>query len=221
MKAEEVDARERVNDRKQRQEQADDAFDAVVEMVAFTVVTEAQSAAFRERLTTYDVATIEALQANTEALQVVAEEREALLDKAHVLGDGRRVFETKDGLRVFDENGHEVAADVITAAEIGNNRPKWERFEEVSDRHAVLHAEHAGLLAFQEKLDAMNERFDAGDVSTAEMEKFEATLDDAAPAALDAYLPQRPDATGPRETGWMPEGFAADRIAEPVIGLEL
>lgn len=68
----------------------------------------AEIAAFTVRLDSYDAATVEAMIANEEALAKVREDVKIMLDKAYMLDDGRRVFKTEDGTRIFDEQGQEV-----------------------------------------------------------------------------------------------------------------
>lgn len=45
---------------------------------------------------------------NGRALERVQEDLRIMVDKAYVLPDGRRVFKTEDGMRVFDEHGEEI-----------------------------------------------------------------------------------------------------------------
>lgn len=62
---------------------------------------------FTVTLDTYDHAIVIALMENQEALDSVNDQIDRLLDRAHVMADGRRVFKAEDGTQVFDEFGQE------------------------------------------------------------------------------------------------------------------
>ena len=57
--------------------------------------------AFSIKLDTYETATVEALIANEKAMELVQARLDDLLDRAHVVEDGRRVFKTRDGEHRF------------------------------------------------------------------------------------------------------------------------
>lgn len=63
---------------------------------------------FTVKLDRYDTATVQALMDNERDVLAVREKIDAMMLKAHVLPDGRRVFKTEDGTRVFDEFGAQL-----------------------------------------------------------------------------------------------------------------
>ncbi len=81
---------------------------AFVDMAFVVMATDTELADFNVTLDAYDAATVDALMENEEHLKAVRQELKILLDQAYVLPDGRRVFKTEDGTRVFDEQGVEV-----------------------------------------------------------------------------------------------------------------
>jgi DNA repair ATPase RecN len=130
------------------------------------------------------------------------------LGKAHVLPDGRRVFETEDGLRVFDEHGRELDASTISPEEIEDSRPRWETAKQAIDRLDALTQEREHLLVYQEKLDHARERLDAGDLTREEFDNLRDELKDDMPESVREQLSEleqeqetaaEPDATPAEE----------------------
>lgn len=176
-------------DRERRQKQdefRDDASD-LIDIVA-TIITTEQAATLRLELNTYEVATIEALQANREALDLARERLAETLLRAHVLEDGRRVFKTQDGTQVFDEHGDELTADIITPEEIDDGRPTWEQFKAERDAVRALEAEQSELLEFQSELDAAAELLDSGKMTQNQFDEIRADLRRNAPDAVRAQF---------------------------------
>lgn len=87
--------------------------EAELSSFADAIVSASEIAEFEVDLDRYDTATVAALQENEVQLAQVRERMDALLGQAYVLPDGRRVFKTEDGLRVFDESGKELDASTI------------------------------------------------------------------------------------------------------------
>ena len=81
-------------------------------------------AAYRVELSMYDTATVEALMDNQEKLDEVRDRIDVMLTEAYVLADGRRVFRTKDGLHVLDEQGQELSKDIIDPDSIADHKPR-------------------------------------------------------------------------------------------------
>ncbi len=175
-------------ERKAKAERAEndmsDALDAAV-----LVVTAAEIADFRVELDTYDAATVAALQENGLALEHVRERLDAMLAKAHVLPDGRRVFKTEDGLQVFDEHGNAVEAETIAPQEINDARPRWEAYKPHLDEKQRLLAEQSDLLDYQAQLDDARDRLDAGDLTREEFYALREDLKEQAPDAVRARVP--------------------------------
>lgn len=153
-------------------------------LMAELLASPAEVAAFRLRLDRYDAATVEALLENQKALDAVQRRIEKRLMEAHVLPDGRRVFKTLDGTRVFDEHGQEVGPDIIDPDSIDNSKPRWDIHGADLEVRRLLLEEREQLLDYQQKLDAARERLDSDDITKKELERFEADLADNAPASV-------------------------------------
>ncbi len=175
-------------DRKARTDRADNEFSEFAD-AALLVVSSDEITSFRSELDSYDAATIAALNENRIALERVQERMEVLLDQAHVLPDGRRVFKTENGTQVFDEFGHEVDPAVIDPDQIDNSRPHWESYEPHFVAKIRLLNEQTKLFDYQEKLDDARERLDTGKITRAEYEELQADIRDSAPERVREHLP--------------------------------
>ena len=184
---------------RERRERNEDARNDDAELMDFAMVmvSAAEIDAFRLDLDQYDAATVGALQENERELIEVRERMDHLLGQAHTLPDGRRVFKTEDGLRVFDELGAEVDASTIDSDLIDDFRPRWETYKPELDRLSVLMEQRAELLAYQQKLDEARDRLDRGDLTR---EEFDALRDDmkvAMPDAVRSHIPELADSQEP------------------------
>lgn len=159
-------------------------------------------AAFRTRLDTYDAKTVEALMLNQEQMDTVRRAMDDMLQKAHVLPDGRRVFKTIDGQKVFDEHGTELAPEVVDPKRIDEKNPRWETFKGNLDQYEQLRTERRDLHDFQDRLDTTRERLDKGGVSERDMERMKEELASAMPDRVRRKL----DADDPA---------ALDRLGDP------
>ena len=153
---------------------------------SFVIATDEQIAAFTVKLDTYDTATIEALMENEQALEQAREKVRIMLDKAYVLPDGRRVFKTEDGTRVFDEHGEEVKA--FDADLIEDWRPHYEEFRAGVDEEKALEAEREELLDYQGELDEARERAAEDGLTEAELEDLEQRIEQDMPDAVKRHL---------------------------------
>ncbi len=180
----------RQQEERQRREEREEARTDSAELLdmAALIVTEMEINAFRVEIDRYDVATIEALQQNEIALAKAREDLDRLFAKAHVLADGRRVFKTQDGTRVFDEFGHELAPDVVAPDEIADERPRWETAREIITKHKELAEERQELLDYQAKLDEARERLDAGDLTRDEFDRLREELTADMPDTVRAHV---------------------------------
>lgn len=179
-----IKMKEEQDKKKEREREADQ--DAILDTMMVVLVTETEIADFNVKLDAYDTATVEALMENEEALAKVREDIRIMLDKAYVLPDGRRVFKTEDGTRVFDEHGVEV--ENIDPNEIEDERPRWERFSERLEAHENLIEERKGLVEFQEQLDEVREEANEDGLTKAELEELEKRLEENAPDAVKAKM---------------------------------
>ena len=175
-------------ERRERQDRAEQDMSDLVDMAAM-VVTTAEIDAFRVELDVYDTATVMALEDNRLALEAVRERLDLLLANAHVLPDGRRVFKTEDGLRVFDEHGVELALDEIDPDEIADHLTKWEEYEPVAQEAERLLDERRELLDYQDGLDQARERLDRGDINRDEFERLQDDLKITMPDAVRRHVP--------------------------------
>jgi len=184
-------------EQRKRNNRDDGIEDDAIELLdmAMLIVTEAEVRRLRLELDRYDAATIEALYQNEAELALVREKLHRMLAEAHVLPDGRRVFKTEDGTRVFDEHGEEVDAETIYPDEIGDDKPTWESYKLLKEERDALERQRQELLAYQEKLDAARERLDAGDMTREEYERLREELTGQMPDAVRARIPELADET--------------------------
>ena len=179
---------ERIDRKREEDGKAGEASKSTVETMIYTGTGPAKMLERLERLSIYDQALVEALQANREALDASEEQLDALLTEAHVLEDGRRVFKAEDGLRVVDEQGQALGADEIDPDRIEDWRPSAETYLSARVRHQELLETQAELIDYQTRLDEAQDRLAEGDLSEEEVEALDDLLGDA-PTALRAHLP--------------------------------
>lgn len=115
---------------------------------------------------------------------------DALLERAYVMDDGRRVFRTEDGTQVFDEFGDEVSADELDPAEILDSNPVWEEFRPHLESKIELEAQRETILDYQQQLDEAREALAEGEITEAELEEIETRLTETMPDAVRARLPE-------------------------------
>lgn len=176
-------------DHRQKQERLDQSESDLIDLAA-TVITTEQAELFQSELDTYNEATYEALRENEELLENARAQLQTTLSRAHVLDDGRRVFKTEDGLRVFDEHGNEVGDDIVEPDEIPDEKPTWEQF--VRDKTLVrdLTQQREDLLEFQTDLDEAQELLDSGEMTQAQYDELRERLAADAPDAVKKRIPE-------------------------------
>lgn len=176
---------------RERRQKQDEARNDTADLgdLAATMVTAEQAEVFRLELDAYQVATIEALEINREALDSARERLAETLEEAHTLDDGRRVFKSEDGLHVIDEFGNQVSSDIITPEEIPNSAPSAEEFLQQRLNVSALETQQTELLDYQSDLDDAVERLDSGKLTVSEYDDLRADLRDAAPEAVRAGIP--------------------------------
>ena len=176
---------------KEKQEHLDDR--AEEEMTALgadlIAATQAQIERLEVKLDRYEVATTAALIENQQQLDQINIEIELLLNQAYVMEDGRRVFKTEDGTKVFDEQGEEVSADVLDPDVIGDEHPTWEAFKAKQDEKTALEVERHQLVEFQEKLDQARDEIADGDIAGQELDDLDAELDSLMPKSVRSEMP--------------------------------
>lgn len=153
------------------------------------MATQVQIAEFRAKLDTYDEATVIALMENQQALDLVNERLQALLDRAYVMEDGRRVFKTENGAQVFDEHGQEITPDQLDFDLIEPSHPSWESYQPDFELGKSLRAERQGILDFQDRLDVARDKIADDDISKTDLEELDADLLEAMPSAVATHMP--------------------------------
>lgn len=148
------------------------------------MATQIQIEEFKIKLDTYEEATTAALMENQVALDLVNARLQALLDRAYVMEDGRRVFKTEDGTQVFDEFGQEITPDQLDFGLIDPNLPHWESYQPEFELDKSLKMERGQLLEFQEKLDGTREKADSGELTNNDLEELDADLLEAMPPSV-------------------------------------
>lgn len=141
-----------------------------------------------QRLGSHQNAVVEALQDNREDLDRIDTHIDDLLGKAHVLDDGTRVFETRDGTQVYDEHGRAVSASTITPDEIDDARPKWETYDAAVNKRIELQEVQTELLQYQDRLDAAQSAVDNGTFTRDEYNELNDLMMDT-PTAVRSRLP--------------------------------
>ncbi|MBS7537754.1 hypothetical protein [Ancylobacter lacus] len=177
-----------------------------VAAIQTALATRPQIEAFTVKLDRYDTAAVEALLANEQELKIVTERIDKALDEAVQLSDGRRVFKTEDGKRVFDEFGTEVSPEEIGADQIPNARKRFEPFMRDREQQRALMEEREQLHAFQQKLDAARDRLDDKDLTADALDDMERDIDASTPDRVRKLMGDDPaqDRDGParqREAG--------------------
>lgn len=210
-------------DRERKERTADDNeadfFAAAIELVR---ATDQQIEAFTDRLDHYDQATVASLMENERALELLQVQINAMLARAHVMEDGRRVFRTRDGTQVFDEFGTEVFSDELDFDAITADAPYWEEFQPLLLQQEALEAEREQLLEFQERLDEARETVADRNISEDELESLDRELKDLAPPSIEAHLPEemrskaKPEQTIEQPSA--PQGTTATPAAIPIPG---
>lgn len=188
-------------------------------IVLVTEVKRIEEAELRVELERHEQAVIEALIANEERLSEAQRHVDRMLEEAFVLPDGRRVFKTEDGLRVFDEHGQEVGSDEITPDAVEDRRPRWERVVEAKSAVLGLTQEREELLDYQTKLDDANEKMAAGTISDDELADLDRLMSDDVPAAVRHRLSTDNDEPCSAVEALPPDG-PADFGLWPVAGAD-
>ncbi|WP_299870691.1 hypothetical protein [uncultured Hoeflea sp.] len=174
--------RDEREERQRKERVEDNAEQEMIDIAITTVIaTTEQIADFHLKLDKYDEMTVEALMRNEKALQFIRTQMDALLVRAYVLEDGRRVFKTQDGKSVFDENGAEVGRDTIEPESIPDVAPRWEEFDTLRQQEQALIDQQNQLIEFQDKLDEARELSSEDGFTKGELEELEADLESGMP----------------------------------------
>ncbi|MEQ1953652.1 hypothetical protein [Mesorhizobium sp. CN2-181] len=186
-----------LKDRREKDKSEDQREDGELAAIAEVLASNTEIADFGVKLDTYDAATVDALMANDVDLQAVRDRIEDMMLEAHTLPDGRRVFKTRDGTKVFDENGAELKPEEVDPLEIDNRKPRWEDLLDAKREEAELVDERRDLIEFQEKLDGARERLDDPALTKDELDALDKELGDAMPERVKATLDRDNDRPKP------------------------
>ena len=187
-----------------REEQRKDDAELVEFLAATTLATREETAAFMAKLDRYDALTVEALQENERASAEVRERIDAALAGAVRLPDGRRVFKTADGTKVFDEQGHAVSPDDIRPEEIPDSNRRFESYWTDRSSHHALAKEREDLLAYQNRLDTARETAGKKGLTEEELKALDKGIDDAIPPRLREEIENAAGHAGP-DSAFHPE----------------
>lgn len=178
---EETHASERERDRRKERNAADRDDDVGFESAAL-LASQEQVAAFNARLDSYEARIVEELLANEERLAELRRQRDELLNQAFVLPDGRRVFKSEDGQRVFDECGTELAPDDVDPHQIPDGLPTSEAFLRGVEADQSLMERNAAL---QDGLDRIADAREHGNEDGVSAEALDAIMGDLDAAMMD------------------------------------
>ncbi len=183
-----------------RRDRKEDITDNAGEVLDFAlaIISATEANELRFELDLYGTGAVAALQQNEIELLEAREQFDRLLLKAHVMPDGRRVFKTEDGKRVFDASGLELSEDIIHADEINDNRPRWEEAKGAINRIEALTQERAEIIAYQDKLDAAPDRLDSSEMTRKEFDDLRDELKAGMPDAVRAQIPDRESTQKPQ-----------------------
>lgn len=171
-----------------RQKEKDRNDDHLNDAMAAVAATLEQIRAFEEKLDLYDEAIVKALMENEEKLVAAKAETDALLEQAYIMEDGRRVFRTEDGTKMFDEQGQKIGSEELDADLIGPERPTWEAFDSARTKEDVLVEERQKIIEFQEEVDSARDQIAEGDTSKAELNDLDAELKMLTPPSVRSHL---------------------------------
>ena len=156
------------------------------ELVA--TVSQQQLDDFRVELEAYQAATTEELLYLREQLDRLESERQELLDKAYVLPDGRRVFKSEDGTKVYFEDGTEVDPSIVQHHQIGEEHTYWQPYHRKTMQVDIVKQHFDATLSYQHKTDALEQRLERGEITEGEYGEMRETLVGQAPKRVSARV---------------------------------
>ena len=107
-----------------------------------------------------------------------------MLARAHVLGDGRRVFLTEDRTQAFDEFGVTVGRDELDYDLVDRRAPTWEAFSKERELEQALQTEREELIAFQDRVEEVREEIEGNEIPADELEALDAELLEMMPSSV-------------------------------------
>ncbi len=178
--------------REQREDKADAMCDALVQLASSS-----QRAFWEERIERLETATVAALLDNDARLRRAQQTLRDLENRAFVLPDGRRVYRTQVGDRVYDEQGNAIPASELDPRAISPERPDWNAHRIIKAEHNAALAERQELLDYQAKLDQARNTLDDRNLTADALEDLGADLESSMPAAVRQQMAEM-DGAEPR-----------------------
>jgi hypothetical protein len=173
--------------------------------VSVSIISVEQFDLLQTEIDEYQLATVEALIVQEKLIEAARESLNQTLEQAYVMEDGRRVFKDRAGEKVYDVDGNELEAEMISADDIPDHHPRFEDYWEKRQSLERLEQEQGELLDYQSQLDRTEHRLRQGDVTGAEFDDLREALQQNAP---DAVRRQIDGSTRPE--------FATDPSVQPV-----
>lgn len=159
----------------------DDDYERILRRTVETQLKYIQERAERieRELQLADTDSYEALMEAQERQALLANFLRTILENAHELPDGRRVFLSRDGTYAIDEHGEQLTEEEIASVEWDVGRPTAEEYAEKREALAEVEADIDELQDYRGRLDDAQTRLDNGDpLSADELDDLDALLDD-------------------------------------------
>jgi hypothetical protein len=177
---------------------------------------------FEHKLEIRETATIETLMNLRKQLDAADKRVNEMLDQAYTLPDGRKVFKTKDGKQVFDQNGEELSSKEIDPEAINDTHTFWEDFKFGIDERTDIQERFEDAQKYQTKLDEAREKLNDGNMTAKEMHSLEADLEKTMPADIASKVHGKgPDQDSEFARSEPPSATQQAEISKRVNNLEL
>ncbi|MCV6575106.1 MAG: hypothetical protein OIF58_05160 [Cohaesibacter sp.] len=196
--------RQQTKDRQERHDQ-DDNLDI---LLTVAMATEQEVAVFRARLDDYEERATKHILALQRKLDQEMVEKNAMLDQAYILDDGRRVFKIHDEQRVIDEFGQDVSPDIIVPDEVPNHHPDGKLFIGTLNSLSKTHEALEKTIKFRDRVNEMQDEVDQGKISKDRLQELEQEFEDIMPDILkteNAAPEQKSEAAPDREVKTDPQ----------------
>lgn len=190
--------RERKKEHERERTNREDAL--LAETALLTLASHQQLAEFNTWLDDYDTSLVEMLMENERRLTELRDQKNTLLDEAHVLPDGTRVLRMTDGETVIDEHGNGVSPEVVRWDHIHAHHPYGDDLLELNELESTILEHNAEIHRLQDQSASARDRAANDDVTESDLEAMRAELDAARadvmsrqPGAELAPEPEQPD----------------------------
>lgn len=106
-----------------------------------------------------------------------AVERQALLETAYVLPDGRYVLRSEDGNAVFFEDGTAVDPQIISPEQIGDENLTMNHLQAFDTDTESIKSKLDEAITFNDKIEDLQSRSDKTEMTNGELKSFQSELD--------------------------------------------